>query len=418
MGRRNAERQCVVFVTGNGGKIMAFTNPILAGEQLQRTGIRSDNYLAGVRGWRIASNGAAEFDNLGLRGNLWVPTITLNGRDLGSQLNSMPKGILAWMNGFPVISTTSGAKLISTEVDVVNGRWYEISLINITPDIANVKQAEFHIKYTTNGSDVTMASADLAISLRVSQFEMANVRAMYSANFTGRLKLAGTIHSLDGQTVRSWAPGNGCVLAVYDVGITPTQFGSIGSGTPGKTLKEIYCTGDTIFSYRGDRSIENTSPTLYDKTVQGDFLDGRGIRRTWITFTPSDLALIADIVGIPYTDVDTCELFINTINWANGAGWPQIGYHNSTTLGATEPTGGLPRKQEYFQNNVGGFYMDLKANGSASGSIVESMQSGYFKGFIIGPEIGASGFTDSRYRMIASATEGGPRPQLHVKYYK
>ena len=63
---------------------MAFTNPILAGEELNRTGIKSDNYAPGVSGWRIASNGAAEFDNIGVRGNLWVPTITLGGQDLAN----------------------------------------------------------------------------------------------------------------------------------------------------------------------------------------------------------------------------------------------------------------------------------------------------------------------------------------------
>jgi len=395
-----------------------FTNPILAGEQLQRTGIRSDNYLAGVRGWRIASNGAAEFDNLGLRGNLWVPTITLGGRDLGGQLNSMPKGILAWINGYPAVATTSSAKLMSTEVDVVNGRWYDINLISITPDIGNTKACEFHIRYTTDGSTPNTSSPVFAISLRVSQFEMANVRAMWQANYTGRLKLIATINSLDGQNVRSWAPGAGAFLSVYDMGIAPPQYGSIGTSAPGKTLKEIYCSGDTIFSYRGDHNIENIDPYLYDKTVQGDFLDGKGFRRTWITFSPSDRTLIADMVGIPYSDVDTCELFINTISWANGAGWPQIGYHNSTSLGASEPGGGVGRREEYFQPNIGGFWMDLKADGSGSGSIVDSMLTGYFKGFIIGPEVGASGFGDSRYRMVASANEGGPRPQLHVKYYK
>jgi hypothetical protein len=49
---------------------MAFTDPIISGEQLNRTGIRSDNYIPGVSGWRIASDGAAEFDNIGVRHNL------------------------------------------------------------------------------------------------------------------------------------------------------------------------------------------------------------------------------------------------------------------------------------------------------------------------------------------------------------
>ena len=41
-----------------------FSDPIVAGEVLIRTAIRSDNYVTGVSGWRIARNGTAEFVGL------------------------------------------------------------------------------------------------------------------------------------------------------------------------------------------------------------------------------------------------------------------------------------------------------------------------------------------------------------------
>lgn len=43
---------------------MPFSNPIVAGEDLVRTGIRSPNYVTGSTGWRIAQDGSAEFNSL------------------------------------------------------------------------------------------------------------------------------------------------------------------------------------------------------------------------------------------------------------------------------------------------------------------------------------------------------------------
>jgi hypothetical protein len=55
---------------------MAFSNPIVAGEDLVRTAIRSPNFLAGVRGWRIAKNGDAEFNDGTFRGDVLIGDAT------------------------------------------------------------------------------------------------------------------------------------------------------------------------------------------------------------------------------------------------------------------------------------------------------------------------------------------------------
>lgn len=49
---------------------MALKDPILAGEQLIPSGIRSENYAAGVSGWRIAKDGSAEFYGVVIRADL------------------------------------------------------------------------------------------------------------------------------------------------------------------------------------------------------------------------------------------------------------------------------------------------------------------------------------------------------------
>jgi hypothetical protein len=387
---------------------MAFTDPILAGEQLVRTAISSENYIPGVSGWRIASNGAAEFDNLGIRTTVWVPQIILNGRDLQTQIiDPMPRGTLAWAAGFPTTSTTTEDGIFYLEVDIVTGRWYEISCVNITPDMGSVAGVEYHLRATYSTAGWPNNSSDmLSISLRLSQFQLGQIRTFYRAPYTGRLRLRVSIASLDGATVRNWCPGSGGIFAVYDLGLAPNQSGSSGNIPPGKSLKEFTVSINAAQIYYGDRSAYTGNFPGY--VEQGYFDDNRGIRRTWCTFNATDRALIADLVGIPFTDIWICEFYLRVVNWANpGGGWPQIGYHNGTSIVIPEPAGGVPQREEYFTGGTGGFWMDMKQDGSASGSIVESMQSGYFKGMLIGPAIGAPGFQS-----------GGDKPKLHVKYVK
>lgn len=57
---------------------MPFSNPILAGEELIRSGIRSENYDPGVEGWRIGADGFAEFLDALIRGSLTVTDVNGN----------------------------------------------------------------------------------------------------------------------------------------------------------------------------------------------------------------------------------------------------------------------------------------------------------------------------------------------------
>jgi hypothetical protein len=49
-----------------------FTNPLVAGTTLIRTAIHSPNYVQGVSGWTINKDGSAEFNNVTVRGALYV----------------------------------------------------------------------------------------------------------------------------------------------------------------------------------------------------------------------------------------------------------------------------------------------------------------------------------------------------------
>lgn len=73
---------------------MSFSNPILAGEELIRSAIRSEDYVANVSGWRIARNGDAEFNSIVARGQIESVGVTETARltagSLVIELNSNP----------------------------------------------------------------------------------------------------------------------------------------------------------------------------------------------------------------------------------------------------------------------------------------------------------------------------------------
>lgn len=51
---------------------MIFLDNILAGVVLTREAIQSEDFVTGVSGWRIAKNGDAEFNDVVMRGDIWV----------------------------------------------------------------------------------------------------------------------------------------------------------------------------------------------------------------------------------------------------------------------------------------------------------------------------------------------------------
>ena len=235
------------------------------------------------------------------------------------------------------------------------------------------------------------------------------------ANFTGRLKIAGTIHSLDGATVRSWAPGNGCVLAVYDVGVTPPAFGSIGAPAPTKTLKEWYITANTSKSYNGDSTLRTDS--YANQLVQGEWANGRGNQRAWFTFSNTDVATkLDDLIGVAESDVVTAELMLAPTQWGStsNTGTIAIGYHNTVnSLPNTEPGGGIPNVHRIATGGFGTLWFTLRPP-SAPSNFLDSMRDGYLNGFMIGNTF--SGFP---YCVVCEGVGYSfSPPQLHMKYWK
>jgi len=397
---------------------MAFTNPILSGEELNRTGIKSENYVPGDAGWRIASNGAAEFDNVGLRGNLWVPTITLGGQDLGTRLNNMPKGIIAFITGYPVVATTSEQRFMLVDFNIARGRYYEVYLTNITADQGNAGAIEYHLRWTfgTNAAIPTVSSDQVANSLRLSQFQLPVIRFTFWSGETTLMRIAAFITSLDGAQVRTWAPGAGCHLGVLDHGIAPYDHpgqGTVGTGIIPKTLREWTITANSSKTYNGDGTLrtDQYATTL----VSGDWQNGRGNQRAWCTFSTADQAKIDELIGVPLADIEVAELKIHPFQYKSftNDGWLSIGLHPvKNSLTNQEPGGGVPNIYRPYVIDDMLYTIGLKP--PVTTTFLDSMRDGYMKGFMFG-----NTFSGDGYANVCQGVGGwSDPPKLHMRYWK
>ena len=394
---------------------MAFTDPIVAGDELVRAAINSSNYVQGQSGWRVARDGSAEFNDLTVRNSINVNSIVLGGNDLIDTLEAFPRGCVAWMIGSPTTLTNTQDGIMYIEADMVAGRMYEISTINITPDITNPNACEYHLRWTQGtGAWPNNGSILLSMSLRLSQFQLGLIRTYFKAPATDRFRFRTSIVSLDGANVRNWSPGAGCIMVINDLGPVGNAAGSSGNVPPGKTLKEWTWSSGLAARYKGDGTLAGGPPNLPSETLsQGDFADGQGNYRSWCVFGAAARADFDDLIGVPAADIITAEIYFNYDWWWNGSGFATLGYHNQIALGINEPGGGVANKITYFYPGTGGQWVDLIPYGFAVGTFLESLQSGYFEGFMIG-NAGGSNKDYTGWAMHTLAV----RPAIHLKYLK
>lgn len=84
---------------------MPFTSPVVAGVQLVRNAIQSQNFVTGISGWRISRNGDAEFNSGTFRGSLVIGTpLAGPGAEIGA---SLPAEIVTFYSGLTAITEFS-----------------------------------------------------------------------------------------------------------------------------------------------------------------------------------------------------------------------------------------------------------------------------------------------------------------------
>lgn len=403
---------------GNGGKVVAFTNPILAGDSLIRNAIQSDNYMSGASGWRLGTDGSMQVEEIAVRTTLWCNELLYQGKELSAYFDELAGGVVAWLSGYYDVSTTSEAAVGWLEAQVISGHIYNIVGCTNThnPSTTNM---EFKCRYVTGTSAwPTNSSAEMATTYPpIQQWQQQFINAVYRATFTGTLRLRFSVRSLNPpNTVQAQSLDPGSMFVVTDLGSTPAAGpGAIGVTQPGgKVLHEWTITANSSRTYHGDGTLRPVDMYQYDM-VMGDWNNGRGNQRGWCTFSTSDVnTYLNDLIGVPYSDIQVAEVRLDPFQWRQGSndGYISLGYHPVVnSLPTTEPASGLASRYLPYVIGYGVMWFGLKS--PVPSVFLDSMRDGSLKGFMVGNSPVGSAYCGA----IEAVGDSYP-PQLHMKYLK
>lgn len=156
---------------------MAFSNPVIAGEELVAPGIHSDNYVEGTSGFRLGRDGQAEFQNLSVTDTIGASSgvfddVQIGDDDLGATIGALPSGLIAYgyLGGLSqntaANSSTSRTPLVELDTgNVYANRYYRISLHGHLPGSVAGDAFDLLVTYTTDGTAPTTTSAVMDGSL-------------------------------------------------------------------------------------------------------------------------------------------------------------------------------------------------------------------------------------------------------------
>lgn len=156
---------------------MAFSNPVVAGEELVVPGIHSDNYVEGTTGFRLGRDGQAEFQNISVTDTLGASqgvfdSVSIGDMVIADEFTSLPQGLIAYGSLGGLASNTaannSGNRTPLVELDTGNvyaDRYYRMSVAGHLPGSVAGDAFDLMVTYTTDGSLPSTTSAVMDGSL-------------------------------------------------------------------------------------------------------------------------------------------------------------------------------------------------------------------------------------------------------------
>lgn len=397
---------------------MPFQSPILAGEELVRSAIRSENWTDGTggeprTGWRITRDGDADFNSVNIRGNAEgesasFDSISANdsllyrGEELATLLDLNARGLVAFAQYYTgsVPATTGERAFLQINVNMLVGRVYRIAT---TPFFISNSHGGGVIRYTVPATiggvapnpDISSTFYTYSASTTTGATVSNTLDTLFYPPRDGTYKFLFTAISFNG-TSNVLSSGGGTApnpsIWVEDVGPFVLNTGisdPLAAPIPSKQFRQFEVIGSPFRSYRGNGSAHSD-----DFMYQGQSptsANGRLVGWTWFPIGSVGTASLADMAGVPPSDISYFEIWLFYPHWYYSTGGIIYGgYHTNgavPTVSASEPAGGVPsvftqgltgRNQGIWLSMAGG------AGGPYTNSLSLSVNAGTFRGVIIG----------------------------------
>jgi hypothetical protein len=418
-----------------------FTNPILAGEELVRSAIRSENWADGsdgspATGWRITRDGDATFNSVAIRGDAEgesasFDSISANdslryqGTELSTLLDARGRGIIARAFLPPGTYTAAngvGFALLELGITMDADRMYRIAIDEMVVSSPAAGTSMLGVfRYTTDGSQPTVSGGT---GQELGVFEKKCVTNGGSESIAGEfiyqnLGIARTFRVLlyiipFGNTMSAGL--RNVDMWIEDIGglVGDTGVQRVGAPPPARTLREFEVIGDNFRSYRGNGTNHGTSFLYQGQSPEPS--NGKMVSWCWFPLGSIGSASLADMAGVPPADIAYFEIWLFYPHWYYSSGGIILGgYHTSSAVaapGANEPPGGIPtvftqgltgRNQGIWLSMAGG------PSGAYTNNLSLSVRAGTFRGMLVGDHS-----TDSNFDKYGYASEC----RIRAGYYK
>lgn len=393
---------------------MPFGNPILAGEELIRSAIRSENYAASGEepgtGWRIAADGSAEFASLLTRGDAQGTTayyedisasngFTYKGDELSDILGAYGRGVIAFGQynaGLADPTTTGELAFLQLNADLVAGRQYTIhtTLMQVT----NSTNAGIVLR-SSGTADPTLSSPIVRYATNSAADRFVSISEILYPGETGFHKFLLSVITFTGNVTLLKGDAASAELSMWitDGGVAVTNTGiSNPLAAPPDTVVfnsfEVNAFSST--SFYGDGEQRNSNAEMY----QGSADNITTNQRSFVDFPQATIDAMNGASTVDYFD---CWLWFD--HWYFGSGGDaHIGYFNKTG-------GQFPNLIHRHFGRGDGQWISLKGTAAET-----AIRNGTFKGIMLGP---ADPDDNNHYGYARGATQTNT-PKLRAGYYK
>lgn len=444
---------------------LQFNNPIVQGEDLAISGIRSPDYIPAQAGWRIGQDGSVQFSNaqfigdVGTTGQLSADSFQVGptglfdakGEDLiadfverdrwfpdpdGPHPNGPvgPKGIVGYYSGSPS-GTFSGTEtgVIACRFVVETNRTYAIfANIRITKTVGT---DAWYVRFrmTTNNTIPTVTSTLLKAILLTNYGDVTrniggfpavvNPGVIAGSPAIGYIAMTLSRDSGTGTATVLANAENFCDIAIVDIGPQPgtTEATADSRGgidvysTPGSTYSAPTAPPTPVQTYtktyqpQWSRTYDGDNTTTWDDSAhcyQGYYSSDRGNTRSLVGYNYTQIQ--SDLSGATISSVKLTFKVAHA--YLNAGMTVVIGGHNYTAKPSTWNGANVTENQYTSGSKVAGstYTVTLPA---AFGT---NLKSGTWKGIAFGPGPSTS---NTYYGYLYGATETG-KPYLTITYKK